>query len=45
MIKLVYERSERDRAIAELGHALADLAAQMMRLSAGGGSIDRWEGA
>lgn len=42
MIRLVSERSEREIAIAELGEALAELAAQMMRLSAGGGSTARW---
>ena len=41
-MKLVSERSERDIAVVELGNELAELAAQMMRLAAGGGSIMRW---
>lgn len=42
MIKLVSERSERDIAIAELGYFLVELAAQTMRIAAGGGSVTRW---
>lgn len=42
MIKLVSERSERDIAIAELRYALVELAAQTMRIAAGGGSVTRW---
>lgn len=43
MVRIVHEQSERDLRIREVQQALADMAAQLMRLSAQAGSIWRFD--
>lgn len=41
MVRLVHEQSEADIRARKVGEALAELTAQLLRLSAGAGSVSR----